>query len=340
VWKASDGGWYLDLAYHEYGGPEDAYTFGPFSDDQAASAYLSRNFASPGNYSVNSKGRKPPPTVSPNGFKVQEPPPVSPGTGAVFNRSPAASLQKKHAPVVSPAKTPRDKTTHKIYGKKAGASVHTRLKGKPFIPSGTSMFKNGSRASLQLDPDGKLTVTDPATGHTQSWNSTTESINMKKLDAKLLRKIIRETLEDFEKMGLERPDVEQFHNVARADRAAALARGKATAARFAAAGIPFGDEPGAEPAPVAAPRAPEPTKPKKDLYKVYGKKGEAPVHTRFKGKPYVPSQRSRFSSGDRVALDVDADNKLSVKDPTSGHTQTWDSANESFERVMGKLLDK
>lgn len=56
-------------------------------------------------------------------------------------------------------------------------------------------------------------------------------------------------------------------------------------------------------------------------YKVYGKKGGAPAHTRFKGKAYLAGKDTKFKSGDAASV-APQDGKLKV---TSGdNTQLWE----------------
>jgi hypothetical protein len=59
-------------------------------------------------------------------------------------------------------------------------------------------------------------------------------------------------------------------------------------------------------------------------YKVYGKKGSSPAHTRFKGKAYVAGKDTKFRSGDSATV-TPKDGKLQVKSTTDDHTQMWDA---------------
>lgn len=59
-------------------------------------------------------------------------------------------------------------------------------------------------------------------------------------------------------------------------------------------------------------------------YKIYGKKGSAPLHTRLKGKPFGPaSGKTKFKSGDSAHVSLDG-NKLRVKSTDGSNTQLWD----------------
>lgn len=73
----------------------------------------------------------------------------------------------------------------------------------------------------------------------------------------------------------------------------------------------------------------------KTTYKIYGKKGTAPVHTRYLGKVYAPSGPTKFKQGDSANVARGTDNRLSVNDPKTGHTQAWDEKNES--RLMNTI---
>jgi hypothetical protein len=89
--------------------------------------------------------------------------------------------------------------------------------------------------------------------------------------------------------------------------------------------------------------SPNPSQPKprqsssnKTTYKIYGRRGSAPVHTRFKGKVYVGPSDSRFKNKDRATVSLGTDGRLSVNDPKSGHTQHWYS--EAAERLIDDLV--
>lgn len=72
-YKAQDGRWFMELAQEEHGEREDATTYGPFRDQEAAIEYLDENFANPGGWNVEDSGTLPVPTVSPNGEHVMRP---------------------------------------------------------------------------------------------------------------------------------------------------------------------------------------------------------------------------------------------------------------------------
>lgn len=57
--------------------------------------------------------------------------------------------------------------------------------------------------------------------------------------------------------------------------------------------------------------------------KVYGRLKGAPAHTRLKGKAYLAPNDTKFKSGQSIGVEP-KDDKLSVKDPSSDHTQTWE----------------
>ena len=70
IYKASNSKWYLELADQEYAGQEDATTYGPFADEQAALKHLDM-FSNPGGMWVDDSGNEPPPSLSPNGLPVR-----------------------------------------------------------------------------------------------------------------------------------------------------------------------------------------------------------------------------------------------------------------------------
>lgn len=79
------------------------------------------------------------------------------------------------------------------------------------------------------------------------------------------------------------------------------------------------------------PRQEKPASPSpggKKLYKVYpngppGDRAGSRLHTGFKGRFYKSPIGTKFNRSDRVEVELGADGKLKVKDPTSGHTQSW-----------------
>lgn len=110
----------------------------------------------------------------------------------------------------------------------------------------------------------------------------------------------------------------------------------------------FGRAPSASPSPQSSysppPRQqpqspPSPKTPRsatKDTYKIYGRKGKAPVHTRHKGKVYVGPSDSKFRNGDKATVTLGSDGRLNVNDPKSGHTQRWYA--ESLQRLVDDLI--
>lgn len=231
-WKASDGKWYLDLAVNEYhdsdedddegghpgdGEYEDSITYGPFSTQEAADAYLTGHFSNPGSFHEDDSGKNPPPTKSPNGSPV-----VRPGGGYTSPRRQSAddmiaatqaAMRKKEqapAPPVPAKKLPSGKT-YKVYGPKmvtvaggqrTSVDVHTRVKGKAYGPQGQkkSRFKKGDNISVRpstyagLAKDNKtpyqIDVDDPnGAGNTQHWN-----VDKSDIGESVLRDFIRESL--------------------------------------------------------------------------------------------------------------------------------------------------
>lgn len=87
----------------------------------------------------------------------------------------------------------------------------------------------------------------------------------------------------------------------------------------------------------AAP-APKKSSGPKTTYKVYGKKGPASVHTRYKGVAYGPTQSSKFKAGQQARVSVGSDKRANVVDPTTDHTQTWDPIPEAFCTMVGDMI--
>lgn len=56
IFKAKDGRWYLQLQTGR--GSEEYSYYGPFSDDDAADRYLSKNFANPGGLGIDESGTR------------------------------------------------------------------------------------------------------------------------------------------------------------------------------------------------------------------------------------------------------------------------------------------
>lgn len=80
-------------------------------------------------------------------------------------------MEPKEEPKPEAQKTPTPVTggkTYKVYGKMKGAPAHTRLKGKAYLAPGDTKFKSGQ--SVGVEPkDGKLSVKDVNSDHTQIW---------------------------------------------------------------------------------------------------------------------------------------------------------------------------
>jgi len=74
----------------------------------------------------------------------------------------------------------------------------------------------------------------------------------------------------------------------------------------------------------------------KTTYKIYGRRGTAPVHTRYKAKIYTGPQDSKFMPNTWADVGLGTDGRLSVHDKKSGHTQHWNA--ESFDRLVDELL--
>jgi hypothetical protein len=243
VYRASNGKWYLDLAAYEYGEHDDAQTYGPFRSFDSVIDYL-HNFPSPGGWTSDASGERPPPVNSPNGSPVHVP--TGPSGGAprkklnddelkvlvkkqlrdyaedygsdympsvdsvlddIVSRSEgmdisidyndlrqvvAASLAQRldKGPSTRTAPTtvsvsngelkkePKVKSAYKVYGGTGGTgkaspgspSIHTRIKGKVYAPTGESQFSVGDGAEVSLGTDGKtLQMKKPDSDHTQSW---------------------------------------------------------------------------------------------------------------------------------------------------------------------------
>lgn len=96
-----------------------------------------------------------------------------------------------------------------------------------------------------------------------------------------------------------------------------------------------------EPRPDPADTARAPGTPKK-TYKVYGRKNNRPVHTRYKGKAYGPgpTTNTQFMSGQDAEVTPTDDGHLRVKKTDSDHTQTWDGIDEIDEarRLIDELV--
>ena len=73
-----------------------------------------------------------------------------------------------------------------------------------------------------------------------------------------------------------------------------------------------------EPSPVSGSRVS-----KKEFYRVYGRRGASPVHTRYRGKVYGPIGSSIFRNGDRIKVMLGSDGRLVVSTPNGKH-EIWD----------------
>lgn len=90
----------------------------------------------------------------------------------VVKSAPPRELTGEPAPARAPG-APRPtgpKVSYKIYGKKAGKTAHTRLKGQAYGAPADTQFKPGEQASLQATDDGKLKVKKVDSDHEQTWD--------------------------------------------------------------------------------------------------------------------------------------------------------------------------
>ena len=95
--------------------------------------------------------------------------------------------------------------------------------------------------------------------------------------------------------------------------------------------------PKAAPPPSASPpRQPSSRTASKTTYKIYGRKGQAPAHTRYQGKVYVAAADTKFKAGDQATVATGNDGRLSVHDTKTGHTQHWYA--EALERLVVDLI--
>lgn len=79
------------------------------------------------------------------------------------------------------------------------------------------------------------------------------------------------------------------------------------------------------------PRTTPPRASTKTTYKIYGRKGKAPAHTRYQGKVFGAGDDTKFKNGDRANVKLGTDGRLSVNMPGTNHTQFWTS--ESVDRI-------
>lgn len=96
-------------------------------------------------------------------------------------------------PAASAVRQKADKSVYKIYGKKGGKPVHTRLKGRAYIPGGDeTSFKPGMQASLSASDGDSINVKDPSSDHTQSWVGVDEGLK------RLIRAMVTEAIADLD----------------------------------------------------------------------------------------------------------------------------------------------
>ena len=74
----------------------------------------------------------------------------------------------------------------------------------------------------------------------------------------------------------------------------------------------------------------------KSTYKIYGKIGNSPLHTRIKGRVFTPTGASRFRVGDRPSVSFKDKDYINVKNNDTGHTQSWKG--ESFVKLTDDIL--
>lgn len=97
-------------------------------------------------------------------------------------------------------------------------------------------------------------------------------------------------------------------------------------------------EPAASSKPKAQAPNRQPTQPKNKSYKIYGRKAGKPIHTRIGGVVYAPTKTSRFKQGDTASVAVGSDGRATIHNPSTGHTQTWDRAQEGLRRIVDRLV--
>lgn len=109
------------------------------------------------------------------GYREQAPPSASTGSPPRSTAPPPPPPPKAASPNTPPPAPkqarPASKSTYKIYGRKGSAPAHTRFQGKVYGAPADTKFKQGMQATVMLGSDGRLSVHDPATGHTQHWYS-------------------------------------------------------------------------------------------------------------------------------------------------------------------------
>lgn len=266
LYMASNGKWYLELAPLEYGEQEDAQAYGPFSSYNETIDYLD-NFSNPGGWDEDDSGRRPPPTMSPNGHRVQSP--SGSGSSSGYGMSGLRSFHRHHRTL-------------------SGIELKNRI---------ADMISDfGDEHGWDRTPSVQNIMDDIADETRKSGAD---------YDSKQARKFAEEAL------GVTPP-----------------------APTPRKADVPRPPPPKKGPAPGGKLKA---------TYKIYGahhdaQLGTSPLHTRIKGKVYIPTQASKFKKGDEAEIAVEpGGKKLSVKKPDSDHTQTW-TAKESFELLIHDLV--
>lgn len=95
--------------------------------------------------------------------------------GYVEQARPGSSQQSSAPPPKAKRPEPTGKAraskkTYKIYGSKRGKPIHTRVGGRVYVPQGTSKFSKGDNPEVSVGSDGRASVMDPKSGHTQTWD--------------------------------------------------------------------------------------------------------------------------------------------------------------------------
>jgi hypothetical protein len=87
----------------------------------------------------------------------------------------------------------------------------------------------------------------------------------------------------------------------------------------------------------SSPKAAKTSASKKDTYKIYGKKAGQPVHTRVKGKVYVPTGQTKFVPGNAARISINND-KAKVSAVDGDWTQTWSPTDENVASLIDRLV--
>lgn len=64
--------------------------------------------------------------------------------------------------------------------------------------------------------------------------------------------------------------------------------------------------------------------------------GRSAIHTRIKGRVYMPTGTSKFSPGDKGSISFDDKDNIKVKNDNTGHTQSWKA--ESIDSIIDDVL--